>query len=144
MNTMIIQSLSEKTMALILLLWLAWLAARTVRQRSAQRHELRLKLLERLQAAELLELSRSAVARKWLERLLSGGLERKELRHTVLRHAAVLICVGSVGVGAGALWRFPGATAVALGGAIAAAWGIALVIAAALVDRRDEGSGEGR
>jgi hypothetical protein len=134
-----IDNLIESAIALIVLGWLGWLirlAALSLRRSEELRHELRLRLLERCSAAELVEVLGTVEGREWMGRFLSGGVDPAALDESTLQRAVALIGVGLACGVAAAVLRFPGARALAVGGSFAIAWGLAVLAARWWLQRR--------
>lgn len=76
---------------LVLAIGLTW---RGSARNAAQRHELRLKVLERFSSEEFVALLQTDGGRKWLADILSGRSEPQEMVDSSLRQAIVLTFLG--------------------------------------------------
>jgi hypothetical protein len=87
---------------LLVLGFLTLLAYRRARRMEDQRHELRMKVLERFSSQEFVALLETEGGRKWMADVLTGRSEPEDVTGEALRRAVVLTFVGLGLVAAGA------------------------------------------
>jgi hypothetical protein len=87
---------------LLVLGFLTLLAYRRSRRMEDQRHELRMKVLERFSSQEFVALLETEGGRKWMADVLTGRSEPEDVTGEALRRAVVLTFVGLGLVAAGA------------------------------------------
>jgi hypothetical protein len=124
-----IDNLIASGFALIVFAWLVSLIAAALRRSTERQHELRLRVLERCGPEDLHAVLQSREGREWLGRFVNGGLDSAELAGTTLQRGLTLVCVGMAAAIAAAMTHVAGGAALALGGLVAAGWGVALLAA---------------
>ncbi|HEX4966317.1 MAG TPA: hypothetical protein VF173_36250 [Thermoanaerobaculia bacterium] len=90
-----IDNLIQWTGTLIVLGFLVALAYRWLRRAAEQRHEIRLKVLERFSSQELVALLETEGGRQWMADVLSGRSSPADLAAEARRRAIVLAFVGA-------------------------------------------------
>ncbi|HEV7506162.1 MAG TPA: hypothetical protein VGS07_14730 [Thermoanaerobaculia bacterium] len=95
MHTYQVDNLIQWTGTLAILGGLTLLAYRWLRRSSEQRHELRLKILERFSSQEFVALLETEGGRQWMADVLSGRSGSSDATEEGRRRAIVLTCIGA-------------------------------------------------
>jgi hypothetical protein len=133
MHTYQVDALIHWAGTLAVLVFLVAMAYRWARRAAEQRHELRLKILERFSAPELAALLETEGGRKWMADVLTGHPESTDPAGEALRRDIVLICLG---LGLGAAGAMMHSKLLGIAGALAVLGALADAAASFMVARR--------
>ncbi len=107
MHTYQVDNLIQWTGTLVILGGLTLLAYRWLRRSAEQRHELRLKILERFSSQEFVALLETDGGRQWMAEVLAGRTSSFDATHDALRRAFVLTCIGAGLIGSAFIVHSP-------------------------------------